>query len=117
MQSKGAVKLFAIILALVCIYQLSFTLVTKGVEKDAKSFANGNEIKEKSYLDSISSKGVYNLGVKNYSYQECKEREMNLGLDLKGGMNVTLEVSVADLVRSMAGQNSTDPTFKIGRAS
>jgi SecD/SecF fusion protein len=112
MQSKGAVKLFAIVLALVCVYQLSFTLVTRGVEKDAKSFANGNEAKEKSYLDSISAKGVYNLGVKNYSYQECKEREMNLGLDLKGGMNVTLEVSVAELVRSMAGQNSTDPTFK-----
>ncbi len=112
MQSKGAVKLFAIVLALVCLYQLSFTLVTRNVENNAKEFANGNEKKEKSYLDSISSKGVYNIGVKNYTYQECKEREINLGLDLKGGMNVTLEVSVVDLVRSMAGQNATDPTFQ-----
>ena len=112
MQSKGAVKLFAIVLALVCLYQLSFTLVTKNVESNAKEFANGNEKKEKSYLDSIASKGVYNIGVKNYTYQECKEREINLGLDLKGGMNVTLEVSVVDLVRSMAGQNASDPTFQ-----
>jgi SecD/SecF fusion protein len=112
MQSKGAVKLFAILLALVCIYQLSFTLVTRGIESDAKEFAKGDEQKEKSYLDSISNKGVYNLLVKDYTYQECKEREINLGLDLKGGMNVTLEVSVVDLVRSLAGANQNDPTFK-----
>ncbi len=112
MQSKGAVKLFAILLALVCVYQLSFTLVTKGVESDAKEFAKGDEQKEKTYLDSISSKGVYNLFVKDYTYQECKERELNLGLDLKGGMNVTLEVSVVDLVRTLAGANQNDPTFK-----
>ncbi|MBL7924781.1 MAG: protein translocase subunit SecDF [Bacteroidia bacterium] len=112
MQSKGAIKLFAIILALVCLYQLSFTLVTRGVEGDAKEFANGDPVKEKEYLDSIGPKGVYNLGMKNYSYRECKERELNLGLDLKGGMNVTMEVSVVDLVRSMAGQNASDATFK-----
>jgi SecD/SecF fusion protein len=112
MQSKGAVKLFAILLALVCIYQLSFSLITRSVESDAKEFANGDEQKEKSYLDSIATKGVYNLGVKEYTYQECKEREINLGLDLKGGMNVTLEVSVVDLVRSLAGANQNDPTFK-----
>jgi SecD/SecF fusion protein len=112
MQSKGAIKLFAIILALVCLYQLSFTLVTKGVESDAREYANGDLNKEKGYLDSIASKGVYNLGVKDYSYRECKERELNLGLDLKGGMNVTMEVSVVDMVRSMAGQNAVDPTFK-----
>ncbi len=112
MQSKGAVKLLAIVLALVCLYQLSFTLVTRNVESKAKEFAKGDEKKEKDYLDSISTKGVYNIGVKDYTYQECKEREINLGLDLKGGMNVTLEVSVVDLVRSMAGQNANDPTFK-----
>ena len=112
MQSKGAIKLFAIVLALVCLYQLSFTLVTRGVEADARDYANNDPIKEKEYLDSIGPKGVYNIGVKDYSYRECKEREINLGLDLKGGMNVTLEVSVMDLVRSMAGQNSEDPTFK-----
>lgn len=112
MQSKGAIKLFAIILALVCLYQLSFTLVTRGVEADAREYANNDPIKEKEYLDSIGPKGVYNIGVKDYTYRECKEREINLGLDLKGGMNVTMEVSVVDLVRSMAGQNAEDPTFK-----
>lgn len=112
MQSKGAIKLFAIILALVCLYQLSFTLVTRSVENKAREFAGGNEVKEKLYLDSIGNKGVYNIGVKDYTYRECKEREINLGLDLKGGMNVTLEVSVAELVRSMAGPNQSDPTFQ-----
>lgn len=112
MQSKGAVKLLAILLALVCLYQLSFTFITRSVESDAKEFAKGNEQKEKIYLDSLSSKGVYNLFVKEYSYQECKEREINLGLDLKGGMNVTMEVSVVDLVRSLAGANQNDPNFK-----
>ena len=112
MQSKGAVKLLAILLAVVCLYQLSFTFVTRGVESDAKEFAKGDEQKEKNYLDSVSGKGVYDLLVKEYSYQECKEREINLGLDLKGGMNVTLEVSVVDLVRSLAGANQNDPTFK-----
>lgn len=112
MQSKGAVKLFAILLALVCLYQLSFTFITRGVESDAKEFAKGDEQKERNYLDSLSSKGVYNLFLKDYSYQECKEREINLGLDLKGGMNVTLEVSVVDLVRSLAGANQNDPAFK-----
>ncbi len=111
MQSKGAVKLFAIVLALVCLYQLSFTLVTRNVENDARQFAKGDEKKEREYLDSVATKGVYNIGVKDYSYQECKEREINLGLDLKGGMNVTLEVSVVDVIRSMAGSNVTDPTF------
>lgn len=112
MQSKGAIKLFATLLALVCLYQLSFTLVTRSVESSAREFANGDPAKEKVYLDSIGPKGVYNIGFKNYSFRECKERELNLGLDLKGGMNVTMEVSVVDLVRSMAGQNQNDPTFK-----
>ena len=112
MQSKGAIKLFAIILGLVCLYQLSFTLVTRSVEGDAKEFGKGDLLKEKAYLDSIGPKGVYNLGVINYTYRQCKERELNLGLDLKGGMNVTMEVSVVDMVRSMAGQNASDPTFQ-----
>jgi len=110
MQSKGAIKVLAIVLALVCLYQLSFTFVTRHVENKARDYAKGDEKKQKAYLDSISSKGVYNIGVKDYTYQECKERELNMGLDLKGGMNVTLEVSVVDLVRSMANF-STDATF------
>lgn len=110
MQSKGAIKLLAIVLALVCLYQLSFTLVTRSIENNAREFAKGDEAKEKSYLDSMASRGVYNLGLKDYTYMECKEREINLGLDLKGGMNVTMEVSVVDLIRSMANY-SVDPTF------
>ncbi len=110
MQSKGAIKVLAIVLALVCLYQLSFTFVTRRVENKAHEYAKGDEKKEKAYLDSVSQKGVYNIGFKDYTYLECKEREINLGLDLKGGMNVTLEVSVVDLIRSMANY-STDPTF------
>ena len=110
MQSKGAIKLLAILFAVVCIYQLSFTLVTRMAENKALEKTGGDAKLYQSYLDSIQTVGIYNLGVKNYTYQECKEREINLGLDLKGGMNVTLEVSVIDLIKSMAN-NSTDPTF------
>jgi SecD/SecF fusion protein len=110
MQSKGAIKFFAIVLAIVCVYQLSFTLVTWNVEKNARQETRGDSAAYQTYIDSISTAPVYNLLVKNYTYRECKERELNLGLDLKGGMNVTLEVSVVDLIRSMAN-NSQDPTF------
>lgn len=110
MQSKAAIRFFAIVFALVCLYQLSFTWITSRVEKQAKEFAQGDEELERRFLDSISSEGVYNILVKNYTYRECKDREINLGLDLQGGMNVTLEVSVVDLVRAMAN-NSADPTF------
>lgn len=108
MQSKGAIKLFAILLALVCLYQLSFTLVTRGVENDAKEYAKGDVAKERAYLDSMNSQEVY--PIVGLTYKKCKENELNMGLDLKGGMNVTLEVSLVDLVRSMAN-NSTDATF------
>jgi len=108
MQSKGAIKLFAVLLALVCLYQLSFTLVTRGVENDAREYANGDVAKERAYLDSINTLPVYPLF--DFTYKKCKENELNMGLDLKGGMNVTLEVSLVDLVRSMAN-NSNDATF------
>ncbi len=126
MQNKGAIRTIAIIFALIFIYQLSFTLVTRRVEKKAGEFAaaeatklaNGDESqfnllkdeKETYYLDSMSNVNVYNLGFKKYTYRDAKEREINLGLDLKGGMNVTLEVSVKDIVRALSG-NSQDPTF------
>ncbi len=108
MQSKGAVKLFAILLALVCLYQLSFTFVTGNVERKAKAFSNGDPVKEKAYIDSISTQPVYPLF--GFTYKKCQENEINLGLDLKGGMNVTMEVSLVDLIRSMAN-NSKDGTF------
>lgn len=110
MKSKGAVKIFAIALALVCLFQLSFTWVTYKVEKEARAYADGDPIKERAYLDSVSHETAYNLGFAKYTYMQCKERELNLGLDLKGGMNVTLEVSLSDLVRALAN-NSVDPDF------
>ena len=126
MQNKGAIRTIAIIFALIFLYQLSFTLVTKSVEKKAEKFAeaeatklaNGDESqfnllrdqKETYYLDSVSNVNVYNLGVKKFTYRDAKEREINLGLDLKGGMNVTLEVSVKDIVKALSG-DSQDPTF------
>ena len=111
MQNKGAIKTLAVIFGLIFLYQLSFTVVTKVVEKRAAKFAQGDEAKENYYLDSVSNETVYNLLVKKYTYRDAKEREINLGLDLKGGMNVTLEVSVKDIVNALAGANANDPTF------
>jgi len=111
MQNKGAIRLLAIALALVSLFQLSFTWKTNSIRKKAVEFAKGDTEKEYLYLDSVGSEEVYNfLWLKKYTFKECQERELNLGLDLKGGMNVTLEVSVVDLIRNLAN-NSQDPTF------
>jgi len=135
MQNKGLIKALAIIFALIFLYQLSFTLVTKRVENKAKKYAESEATTEKAtalaqgddsmvnylldsiressenyYLDSVGNETVYNLLVAKYTYREAKEREINLGLDLKGGMNVTLEVSVRDIVRALS-HDSQDPTF------
>lgn len=108
MQGKGFIKFIAIVLAIVCAYALSFTLVANRVEKDAKNYAKGDVAKEKAYLDSMSTEKVYPLI--GFTYGEVKAKEINLGLDLKGGMNVTMEISLAELVRSLAG-NPTDANF------
>jgi SecD/SecF fusion protein len=139
MQNKGAIKIFAILLALACIFYLSFTWVTRGVETEAKEYAEGittspgtlanakkyangdatkelfyvDSLKEKlvdRYLDSLKNQPVYDLLVASYTYEECKKREINLGLDLRGGMNVTLEISVADIVKNLSNLNP-DPAF------
>lgn len=111
MQNKGAITLLAIALALVSLYQLSFTWKTSRVEKAARDYAQGNPDREKAYLDSIANQEVYNfLGLAKFTYKECKELELNLGLDLRGGMNVTMEVDVADVVRSLANY-TPDPAF------
>jgi SecD/SecF fusion protein len=89
---------------------LSFTLVTRKVEKQAREYAQGDPVRQRNYLDSLSSVPVYNLGVVKYTYVDCKEREIQLGLDLKGGMNVILEVSVEDMLRALSNY-STDSTF------
>jgi SecD/SecF fusion protein len=111
MQNKGAIRMFAILLALICVYQLMFTFKASQVEKAAKTFAKGDKQREQAYLDSMSSEVVYNLlGIRKYTFKEVKALELGLGLDLQGGMNVTLEVSVVDLVKSLSNF-SKDPTF------
>jgi SecD/SecF fusion protein len=111
MQNKGAILTFAILLAAVCLYQLSFTFKARQIEKNAQEYAQGDPDKEFNYLDSISGETVYNfLGLKKFTYKEVKELELNLGLDLKGGMNVTLEVAVDDLIRALSNYNN-DETF------
>ena len=132
MQSKGAIKFVAILLAIACIWQLSFSLVTSIQEKKAESYAQNavEAFKQSSeyanvpdvdkafyldslaknenrrYIDSISSEKVY-FG---YTYKDVKAKEINLGLDLKGGMNVMLQVQLEDLVSALAGENKT-PEF------
>ncbi len=112
MQNKGAIRFFTIVLALVSIYQLLFTFFAQKVERDAREYAGDDVRLERSYLDSMRGEVVYNVLFKKYTYQDCKEREINLGLDLKGGMNVILEIAVEDIIRSLAApQYLTDPVF------
>ncbi len=111
MQGKGLVKFAAIILAIACLYSLSFTWIAKHVEDNAKKYANGNLTKEKAYLDSVSTQPVWGV-VKYITYQYAKEREIPLGLDLKGGMNVTMQISLTELVRNLAN-NSSDVGFNV----
>ncbi|HIY69172.1 MAG TPA: protein translocase subunit SecDF [Candidatus Alistipes intestinigallinarum] len=117
MQSKGFIKLIAVLLGLACVYQLSFTFKTRSVEKKAAEYAAQFPLDEQSaaeqhYLDSVQNLQVFNLGFKKFTYKECKEKELNLGLDLKGGMNVMLEVQVEDVVKALAGDSQNDPAFK-----
>ena len=116
MQSKGFIKLIAVLLALACVYQLSFTFKTRSVEKKAAEYAAAFPLEqqaeaEQHYLDSIQNLQVFNMGFKSFTYKECKEKELNLGLDLKGGMNVMLEVQVEDVVKALAGDSAQDPAF------
>ena len=95
MQSKGIIKWLAVLLGLASIFQLSFTFVTRSVESDAAKTEN-----PQAYLDQKWDEVVYNLGFVKYTYGECKERELNLGLDLKGGMNVMLEIRAEDVIET-----------------
>jgi SecD/SecF fusion protein len=118
MQNKGAIRLFAILLALVSLYQLIFTFQTRRVENQAQQYAEqrGDDdpmlVSEYrfQYLDSMKTEVTYNFlfGLREYTYQECKEREINFGLDLKGGMNLILEVRVSDIVRALSNYNQDD---------
>ena len=117
MQSKGFIKLIAVLLALACVYQLSFTFKTRSVEKKAAEYAAQFPLEEQAgaeqhYLDSVQNMPVFNMGFRKFTYKECKEKELNLGLDLKGGMNVMLEVQVEDVVKALAGDSQNDPAFQ-----
>ncbi|MFA8449463.1 MAG: protein translocase subunit SecDF [Bacteroidales bacterium] len=140
MQNRGAIRFFAIAFAAVCLFQLLFTFFASRIEKKAKEYAfsekteqlakelaKGNadlegyfidsiaKARETYYLDSVSDKVAMNILIRKYTYKEVKEKEINLGLDLKGGMNVTLEVNAADIIKALSG-NSQDPTFNAALA-
>lgn len=104
MQNKGFVKVFAVLLTLVCMFYLSFSFVTRHYNSKAAEYAGGDPVKESSYLDSLSTQKVW-LG---YTLKECREMEISLGLDLKGGMNVVLELNVADVIRSLSNNNQDE---------
>ena len=104
MQNKGFVKVFAVLLTLVCLFYLSFSFVTQHYNSKAAEYAGGDPVKESSYLDSLSTQKVW-LG---YTLKECREMEISLGLDLKGGMNVVLELNVADVIRSLSNNNQDE---------
>ncbi|WP_445718961.1 protein translocase subunit SecDF [Flavobacterium sp.] len=106
MQNRGLIKFFAIIFALVCVYQLSFTFVANSIVSDAKAFANGDNAKELRYLDSIGKEKVY-LG---HTYKEVTNNQINKGLDLEGGLNVILQISVKDVLKGLAN-DSKNPVF------
>ena len=107
MQNKGFVKAFAILLTLVCVFYLSFSFVTRHYTNKARKIANGDPQVEQNYLDSLANEKVW---LWNWSLKDCREMEIGLGLDLKGGMNVILEVSVPDVIKALA-DNKQDETF------
>ena len=107
MQNKGFVKVFAVLLTLVCVFYLSFSFVTRHYTNKAKEIANGDPKVEQDYLDSLSNEKVM---LWNWTLKDCREMEISLGLDLKGGMNVILEVSVPDVIRALA-DNKPDENF------
>lgn len=110
MQNRGLVKFFAILFALVSIYQLSFTFVANGIKSDAKAFANGDEKKELEYLTSKEKEIVYNLGFTKFTYKEVADKQINKGLDLEGGVNVILQISVNDVLKTLSN-DSKNPVF------
>ena len=107
MQNTGFVKVFAVLLTLVCVFYLSFSFVTRHYTNKAKEFAKGDVKVEQDYLDSLANEKVF-FG--NWTLKQCREMEISLGLDLKGGMNVILEVSVPDVIKALA-DNKPDEAF------
>ena len=114
MQNKGLIKLFAILFGLVSLYQLSFTFLATKVEDESVVYAarkvTGNDARQKAaferkYLDSVANDNILDLGFAKYSYNDVKDKEMNLGLDLKGGVNAILQVSVKEVLKSLANDS------------
>jgi len=108
MQNKGAIVFLTVIITALCLYYLSFTLISNGVQEKATAYAtdatgNIDFAKKRAYLDSVWRQPVYNFLGASYTYQEVKETELGLGLDLQGGMHVTLEVSPVEIVKGIAG--------------
>lgn len=110
MKSKGAVKFLVYAFLVVCLYQLSFSFLEGIYLNRAKKYAKGDSAREKAYLDSISDVEVLNMGIRKFTFQQIKEHKLNLGLDLQGGMNVIMEVSVSEVVRALSNF-SKDATF------
>lgn len=122
MQNKGLVKLFALLFGLVSIYQLSFTFKANQIESNAEEIAinkiseteEGYRAKrsdeEAAYLESIATDTVFNMGIAKFTYNDVKQKAMNLGLDLKGGISATLQISIKDILKGLAN-HTKDPVF------
>ncbi|MBF8961628.1 protein translocase subunit SecDF [Pontibacter sp. FD36] len=115
MRNKNFIIVMTLIVSALCLYYLSFSFVARSVQKDAEAYAtdaqgNVDHAQQQSYLDSVWREPVYNFLGAEYTYQEVKENELGLGLDLRGGMHVVLEVSPIEIIKSMSG-NSKDPNF------
>jgi SecD/SecF fusion protein len=115
MKNKGFIITLTVIVTLLCVYYLSFTFISRGIQKDAITFAtdvsgNLDFYKKQAYLDSVWNEPVYNLFGIEYTYKDVKDTELSLGLDLQGGMHVTLEVSPVDIIKGLSG-NSENPAF------
>ncbi|MDB4204034.1 protein translocase subunit SecDF [Polaribacter sp.] len=117
MQNKGLIKVFAILFGLVSLYQLSFTFFANSVEDDAKVYAERTvtdndarkkAVAEKKYLDSIANKEIIDVGVAQYTYSDIRDKEMNLGLDLKGGVNAILQVSVKEVLKNLSNDSKNE---------
>ena len=123
MKNKGIIVTLTVIITLLCIYYLSFTFVSRNLNKDAVAFATDpttnvvSDYKKQDYLDSIWNLPVYNLFGVDYTFKEIKDTELNLGLDLQGGMHVVLEINPVDVIRGLSSNNE-DPAFlgALGRA-
>ncbi|MFM7859440.1 MAG: protein translocase subunit SecDF, partial [Flammeovirgaceae bacterium] len=115
MKNKGVVVVLTVLITLLCLYYLSFTFISRGIREDAITFATSkdgsvNLSKKQRYLDSLWNKPVLNLFGAEYTYKQIKESELNLGLDLQGGMHVVLEISPADIIRGLS-DNNQQPAF------